>query len=109
MDKFLCPERFDCDPSSAGYDKQWTHWLRTFENFISAITTQEIDKFALLTNYVVPSVYEYITDWDIYKSVITVLKELYVKPQNEIYARHRKEMNESTDTYLQILKCLKGL
>ena len=83
MDKFLRPERFECDPSSAGSHKQWTHWLRTFENFISAITTQEIDKFALLTNYVAPSVYEYIADCDTYESAITVLKELYVKPQNE--------------------------
>ena len=82
MDKFLCPERFECNPSSAGSHKQWTHWLRTFENFISAITTQEIDKFALLTNYVAPSVYEYIADCDIYESAITVLKKSYVKAQH---------------------------
>ena len=88
MDKFLHPERFECDPSSAESDKQWTHWLRTFENFISAITTQEIDKFALLTNYIAPSVYEYIADCETYDSALTVLKELYVKPKNEIYARH---------------------
>ena len=111
MDKFLCPEKFECDPSSAGSDKQWTHWLRTFENFLSAITTQEKDKFALLTNYVAPSVDEYTADCNTYESAITVLKELYVKPQNEIYARHvlatrRQEMNESKDTYLQILKHL---
>ena len=36
---------------------------------------------------------------------------MYVEPQNEIYARHvlptcRQEMNESIDTYLQILKHL---
>ena len=42
MDKFLHPERFEYDPSGTGSDKQYTHWLRTFENFISAITTQEI-------------------------------------------------------------------
>ena len=40
MDKFFHPERFQCDPSSTGSDKQWIHWLRTFENFISAISTQ---------------------------------------------------------------------
>ena len=83
MDTFFCPERFECDPSSAESDKQWTHWLRTFENFISAITTQKIDKFALSTYCVAPSVYEYIADCDMYESAITVLKELYVKPQNE--------------------------
>ena len=64
------------------------NWLRTFENFISTITTQEINRFALLTNYVAPSVYEYIADCDKYESAITVLKELYVNiSQNEIYAR----------------------
>ena len=70
-----------------------------------------INKFALLTNYVAPSVCEYITDCDMYESAITVLKELHVKPQNEIYAQHvlathRQEMSESIDIYLQILKCL---
>ena len=88
MDKCFFPERFECDPSSTGSDKQWTYWLRTFENFISAITTQKIDKFALLTNYVASSLYEYIADCDMYESTIAVLKKLYVKPQNEIYARH---------------------
>ena len=65
----------------------------------------------MLTNYVAPSVYEYIADCNTYESAITVLKELYVKPKNEIYARHvlatrRQETNESIDTYLQILKRL---
>ena len=58
-----------------------------------------------------PSVYENIADCNMYESTIIVLKELYVKPQNEIYARHVlatriQEMNESIDVYLQILKCL---
>ena len=59
----------------------------------------------------VPSVYEHIADCNMYESTIIVLKELHVKPLNEIYARHvlatrRQEMNESIDVYLQILKCL---
>ena len=74
-------QRFECDPSSTGSDKQWAHWLRTSENFISAITTQKINKFTLLINYVAPSVYEYIADCNTYESAITILKELYVKPQ----------------------------
>ena len=65
----------------------------------------------MLTNYVAPSVYEYIADCNVYESAITDLKELYVKPQNEIYARHvlathRQEINESIDVCLQILKRL---
>ena len=70
-----------------------------------------IKKFALLTNYVAPSVYEYVADCDKYESAITVLQEGHVKPQNEIYARHvltkrRQKMNKSMETYFQILKCL---
>ena len=65
----------------------------------------------MLTNYVAPSVCEYIADCNTYESAVTILKELYVKPQNEIYARHviatrRQEMNKSIDVYLQLLKRL---
>ena len=40
MDKFLKPSRLECDPNAAGADKEFKHWLKTFQNFISTIKPQ---------------------------------------------------------------------
>ena len=37
MDKYLKPSRFGCDPNAAGAEKQFKHWLRTFQNFVATI------------------------------------------------------------------------
>ena len=42
MDKYLRPNRFDCDPNAAGADKQFKHWLQTFQNFIATIRPQTV-------------------------------------------------------------------
>ena len=111
MDKYLHPSRFDYEPNSTGADKHWTHWLRTFENFLSSIEIHKPDKLVTLTNYVAPNVFEYISDCETYPKVIETLKSLYIKPTNEIYARHalatrKQEEGETLDTYLQVLKRL---
>ncbi|XP_059059911.1 uncharacterized protein LOC131853113 [Achroia grisella] len=33
--RYLRPERFELDPSSTDADIEWTHWLYTFNNFLS--------------------------------------------------------------------------
>ena len=111
MDKYLRPTRFDCDPNTVGVDKQWKHWLKTFENFLVAINSHTPDKLVTLTNYIAPNVYEYIVDCATYDEAIEVLKGLYVKPTNEIYSRHllatrKQEESESLDQYLQVLRRL---
>ena len=47
-----------------------------------------------------------------YESAITTLRNIYVKPTNEIYARHqlatrRQQAGEGLDEYLQALKILR--
>ena len=84
MDKYLRPTRFDCDPNTVGVDKQWKHWLKTSGNFLVAINSYTPDKLVTLTNYIAPSVYEYIVDCATYEEAIEVLKGLYVKLTNAI-------------------------
>ena len=130
MDKYLKPARFDCDPNAAGADKQFKHWLATLKNFISNITipstTTQTDgdgntttvttaaspasdkKLEVLMNYVAANVFEYIHDCDTYDQAIETLKNIYVKPVNEIYARYklatRKQTeSESLDAFIQDL------
>ncbi|XP_068229271.1 uncharacterized protein [Palaemon carinicauda] len=109
----LCPPRFDVDPDSAQAAKEWTPWLRMFTNFVQAVqlTTPMLDKLVLLTNYVAPSVYDYISECETYEKAEEVLTSLYVKPNNEIFARYllatrRKNSGEPMDQFLQALKRL---
>ena len=37
MDKYLRPSRFEVDANATGADKQWSHWYKTFSNFLDAI------------------------------------------------------------------------
>ena len=52
MDRLLKPERLDSDPNSSFASKEWTHWLKTFQNFMSVLPTEGLNKLCVLTNYV---------------------------------------------------------
>jgi hypothetical protein len=111
MERFLKPERFDADPNSSTASKEWLHWKRTFINFLTAVNSLTPDKLNTLINYVSPSVYQYIADCSDYDDALRTLEELYIKPKNEIFARHllftrRQENGETLDQYLQQLKHL---
>ena len=100
MDKYLRPSRFEGDANATG-----SHWYKTFSNFLDAIAEHEPDKLVTLINYVAPNVYEYIAECTTYETAIETLEALYLKPTNEIYARHvlatrRQETGEYLDQYL---------
>ena len=107
----LRPERLDTDPNSSTAAKEWLHWKRTFENFLIVLPQERLDKFGVLTNFVSPMVFQYSEDCDDYTTAIAALEALFVKPKNEIYARHilateRQHSGETLDEYLQVLKTL---
>ena len=109
MDRFLRPERFDTTPDSPDAAKSWKHWLRTFQNFLSSI--QDPNKLNLLINFLSPTVYDFIADCTDYDAAITILKNLYVKPANEIFTRHllsptKQEAGEPVEKFLQKHKTL---
>ncbi|XP_050519159.1 uncharacterized protein LOC126893226 [Diabrotica virgifera virgifera] len=112
MDKLLRPDRFDADPNSSRSSQEWTHWKATFENFISSVVgVSEEDKFKLLVNYVSNNIYELISDCTKYSEAKSILEALFVKPKNEIFARHmlmtkRQQTGENIDQYVQHLKVL---
>ena len=111
MDKVLRPERFCTDPSSVGASKSWIYWRRTFENFLAVLAQEGLDKFGVLTNFISPTVFEYVEECADYESAIATLHNIYIKATNEIYARHqlatrRQQAGESLDEYLQALKIL---
>ena len=111
MERHLRPERFDCDPSATTASLEWKHWYRTFESFLAALPQDNVDKLKVLVNYVTPRVYETISESSTYEDAIAVLKALYVKTPNEVYARHllatrRQQEGESLDEYFRALRVL---
>ena len=117
MDKHLRPARFDADINTPNVEKEWKHWFRTFENFLGSLTftgendAQQTAKLNTLTVYISPSVFEYIQDTTSYDAAIAILKNLYVKPKNIIYSRHKlatriQSEGESVDQYMQTLEQL---
>ena len=88
MDRLLKPERLDTDPNSSYASKEWTHWLKTFQNFMSVLPTEGLNKLCVLTNYVTPKIYESFAECATYDEAIQTLEALVVKPTNEIFARH---------------------
>uniref|UniRef100_A0A6P7G2B9 Uncharacterized protein LOC114335178 n=1 Tax=Diabrotica virgifera virgifera TaxID=50390 RepID=A0A6P7G2B9_DIAVI len=112
MDKLLRPHKFDADLNSSRSSQKWIHWKATFENFISSVVdVSEKDKFKLLVNYVSNNIYELISDCTKYSEAKHILEAVFVKPKNEIFARHilmtkRQHTGENIDQYVQRLKVL---
>ena len=118
MDKLLKPQIFSTPPSEAKSQNRWVHWKKTFDNFLSKCpiptdqdTLPDADKLSLLTNYISPDLFDYIATAETFDSAINCLQNLYIKPVNEIFARHqlthrKQQAGESLDTYLQSLKAL---
>ena len=111
MEKVLRPERLETDPSSSTAAKEWLHWKRTFENFMSVLPQESLDKLAVLANFVSPSIFQHIEECIEYTVALETLQNLFVKPRNEIFARHllstrKQAVSETLDEYLQSLKTL---
>ena len=112
MEKFLKPDKFDVDPHSPTASQEWTYWFKTFENFTATFPgTDDVSKLKVLTNLVSHSVYQLMADKQTYTEAISALKNVYVKPVNEIFARHqlatrKQSLDETIDKYHQALEVL---
>ena len=60
MEKLLQPERFNVDSNAPNSAKAWTHWHKTFENYLGSLT--DLNELKLFTNFISPDIYDYITD-----------------------------------------------
>ena len=116
MEQLLKPSKFDVEHTIPTAAREWKHWHRTFQNFITAVEKRKkegetIDHLEILTNFVAPNIYAYIEDCKDYDGAITTLTNLYIKQPNEIFARHqlatrKQQVGESLDDYLQALRVL---
>ena len=115
MDTYLKPACFSTEHSTPTAAKEWKHWLRTFKNFLEAVKKKgdggAVDKLEILTNYISAGVFEYIEQCTTYEKAIETLTFLYIKPTNEIFARHKlatrkQQTGETLDDYIHALRLL---
>ena len=112
MDKCLRPERFGTDANSPQASRKWQHWHRTFTSYLGSIdNVTEDQKLNILINHVDSTTYEYISEAENYASAIETLKKVFVRPSNEVFARHllatsKQQSGETIDQYFQRLKRL---
>ena len=113
MDKILKPKTLEVDPSDTAAEKKWKHWKLTFENFLAncKVDTQELSdpqKLAVLFNSVSTDIFNSISKSDKYDTAIKTLEDMFVKPKNEVFARHclvsRKQ--QEGETVAQFMKAL---
>ena len=90
MNKHLRPQTFSTPADSASSANRWKHWKRILENYLSRlaeVTAQ--DKLDILISLLDSTVYEYIRECSTDEEAISCLDNVFVKPVNEVYARHR--------------------
>ena len=87
------PEKLPVDTNSPTAEDEWKFWRKTFINFVEAMLAGEgeaqINKLNVLTAYLTAPIHEVIAEeTTYYDNAVAALRRLYVKPRNEIFARH---------------------
>ena len=89
MDKLLKPAKLAIDVNSGSAAKQWRHWLKTFQSYVSLYSEASSEvKLAALINCATPEVFEHFDHCESYEEAEATLEKLFVKQPNEIFARH---------------------
>ena len=113
------PTVLEADPNSTNADKKFLHWKRAFLNYLDRLfkddtgeaDAQEVAKLEYLTTFLDYKCFDYIADATKCKEAMEILQNLFVKPKNEIFARHsltvrKQKLGESIDEFLQALRTL---
>ena len=118
MDKqLLRPGELCVEPGALDAGRVFAFWIRTVEDFIDSLRElrrdgdPEVNRKRIIINSLSPSVYPCVEDAADYEDVVPILKSLYVKPKNNVYARHllvsrHQLQGETLPEYLQVLKSL---
>ena len=77
MDKALRPNRFNENPNTATAAKEFKHLIQTLEYCIEVLPQEGLDELKILTNFVSPTVYDFISDCKTYESGKETLKKIF--------------------------------
>ena len=110
MHKCLRPERLEANPECPSSKQKWRHCFRTFKSYIESFEEMSAaNKLNILFNHVDSSIYEYISEANDYAAAVQILRNLYVKPVNEAFARYQLHtcQQQAGQSLEEFLKCLK--
>ncbi|GCB86633.1 hypothetical protein scyTo_0027300, partial [Scyliorhinus torazame] len=113
MDSGLKPEKLNLDARSPEATEMFKYWLLCFEAYLNSSET-EVDgprKLSLLHARVGHRLSSVIEKATTYETAIKILRKRFVKPINEVHARHllstcRQRSGETRDEYLARLTAL---
>ena len=107
MDKLLKPAKLAIDVNSGSAAKQWRHWLKTFQSYVSLYSDASSEfKLAALINCATPEVFEHIDHCESYEEAEATLEKLFVKQPNEIFARYLlRTEKQKVNQFYRIMKC----
>ena len=84
MERLLKPEKLNVLPEKPNAAKIYNYWLKKFESFLTAAERtadegENVDRLALLTNFLSPQTFPYIADTDSCDDATEALKHAYHK------------------------------
>ena len=79
MHRLLRPNKLETQPEDSDAVKVFEYRLKTFESFLSVITIvtdneEAVNRLALLTNYMSPQTYAYISEATAYEEAVRLLR-----------------------------------
>jgi len=86
METLLKPKDFDVLPTDSNAASVFKYLIATFKSFLQAVEigqaaidpSERVNRRGLL-NFLTPSVYQYIEDYETYEAAVAELKRVYVK------------------------------
>ena len=109
----LRPDKLETLSEDSNAAKVFEYWFKTFESFLSAVTSftdngEVVNRLALLTNYLSPQTYAYISEATKYEAAVQLLCSLHQKKNNVAFVRHilitrLQAQNETISQYVYAL------
>ena len=113
--QLLRPRELSASHGSPESEKAFKFWLRTVEDFIAGLSELRaegqppINRKRIIISCLSAEVYPLVEESETYDDIVRVLRNIYVKRRNNVFARHllvsrRQRINESVADYLQTLR-----
>ncbi|XP_072365117.1 uncharacterized protein [Scyliorhinus torazame] len=113
MELRITPECLRIGPQAANATSAFKHWLACFEGYLRTAPGRptEDQKMQVLHSRVSPEIYSLIEEAEEFPAASNLLKEIYIRPVNQVYARYqlatrRQILGESLDQFFNALTIL---